>query len=161
MTDDRARVVPLVERLDAVDLVGMLAGVGVEEIHVGLNDLSIDRGLSNRLSVLVSPVMDRIAQTARAAGLRVGLGGLGRAGDEALPVPSDLVYAQHTRLGASGALIARSFFSYPMSEAEFAEEIRRLRARLEEWAKASPQALEAANTELKRRVATLETNGGA
>ncbi len=160
VVDGRARVVPLVERLDAVDLVGMLAGAGVEEIHVGLNDLSIDLGLSNRLAVLAAPVMDRIVETAGAVGLEVGVGGIARAGDEALPVPSDLVYAQQARLGSSGALIARSFFTDVMSEAEFAEEISRLRARLAEWGEASPQALEAARMALQQHIAALETGPG-
>jgi hypothetical protein len=157
LVNNRARVVPLVERLAAIDTLAELAALGVEEIHVGLNDLSIDLGFSNRLAVLAAPVADRIAQEARAAGLKLGLGGLGRPMDETLPVPSDLVYAQHVRLGASGGIIARSFFRRKASAAELTGDVSRLRARLSEWTEASPAALEAAREELARRTRTSET----
>lgn len=144
----RARVVPLVERLAAVQVIAGLPALGITEIHVGLNDLSIDLGERNRLAVLTLPVMDEIATLARAGGLGLGLGGLGRAMDDSLPVPSDLVYAQHARLGARGALIARSFFNAGMDEAGLAREIERMRGRLAEWQAASPAALQAARNGL-------------
>lgn len=151
----RAHVVPLVERLAAVDAIAAFPALGIEEFHVGLNDLSIDLGEPNRLAALASPVMESIAAAARSSGLRFGLGGLARAGDETLPVPSDLVYAQHARLGASGALMARSFFADRMDERRFARETARLRCRLAEWFRASPHALEAARAELARRTARV------
>ena len=147
----RARVVPLVERIAATKTIGALAALGIEEIHVGLNDLSIELGCENRLAALAMPILDRIAASAHAAGLKLGVGGLGRALDETLPVPSDLVYAQHARLGATGALLARSFFTADMTEATFREEIERLRGRLSWWTAASPGEIEAARETLARR----------
>jgi HpcH/HpaI aldolase/citrate lyase family len=151
LVNRRARVVPLVEHQAAIDTLTELAALGIEEFHVGLNDLSIEMGFSNRLALLAAPVADKIARNARAAGLSFGLGGLGRPMDETLPIPSDLVYAQHARLGASGALIARSFFWRTASADELTREVSRLRTRLDEWAQASPTALEAARALLERR----------
>ncbi|HVZ99249.1 MAG TPA: hypothetical protein VG841_02910 [Caulobacterales bacterium] len=146
----RFKVAPLVERLAAIETIARLPALGIEEIHVGLNDLSIDLGLNNRLGALVSPAMDRIAAAATHAGLKLGVGGLGRALDTDLPVASDLVYAQQIRLGATGALIARSFFSANMDAASFAREIGAMRARLAFWADADAEALEHARAELAR-----------
>jgi citrate lyase beta subunit len=146
----RARVVPLVERLAALDDIGSLPELGIEEVHVGLNDLSIDLGERNRLAVLGLPVMNRLSEATRRAGLKLGLGGLARVLDDTLPVPSDLVYAQHARLGATGALIARSFFTADMTEARFAAEIARMRTRLAEWSSAPAGELEKARAELVR-----------
>lgn len=149
----RARVVPLVERLAAVDSIADLAALGVAEIHVGLNDLSLDMGLANRLAVLATPVMEDVASAARRAGLRLGVGGLGRAGDATLPVPSDLVYAQQARLGSTGALIARSFMRPDTNGLEFARDVAALRARLAWWSAAPPRELEAARRALADRTA--------
>ncbi|MEO0359803.1 MAG: hypothetical protein AAF322_01770 [Pseudomonadota bacterium] len=146
--DGRAEVVPLVERIAAVELLPAFPALGVGEAHVGLNDLSIDLGLSNRLAVLGMPIMDRISELARDNGLRIGFGGLARAGDTSLPVSSDLVYAQQARLGSAGALIARAFFRKDMDEAVFAEEIGLMRAKLTEMFATPPELLEAARLEL-------------
>jgi citrate lyase beta subunit len=149
LVNGRALVVPLLERLAAVEAIEELAELGFEEIHVGLNDLSIDLGLKNRLAALAMPIMDEIASRARAAELRLGLGGLGRVDDVDLPGPSDLVYAQHARLGASGALLARSFFTPQMTAVEFDAELRKLRARLREWQAAPRARLEQARSALE------------
>ena len=153
----RALVVPLVERVAAIESVEAMPQLGIDEIHVGLNDLSIDLGLTNRLAVLATGFIDELASAARAAGLRFGLGGLARALDAELPVPSDLVYAQHARLGASGALIARSFFGVDrVSASSFTREIARLRDRLDDWFGASPRELCAARNELQRVAAARQ-----
>ncbi len=158
LVDRRAQVVPLVERRAATEFIERLPALGIREIHIGLNDLSIDLGQDNRLAVLAQPIMSAISAAAIAAGLRFGLGGLGRARDRDLPVPSDLVYAQHARLKASGALLARSFFGAAMTQEVFINEIARLRRRLREWSAASVDALETARLELERRCAALSVS---
>ncbi len=158
LVDRRAVVVPLVERKAAIELIEELPALGIREIHVGLNDLSIDLGEKNRLAVLAKPILSAISAKAIAAGLRFGLGGLGRAFDRKLPVPSDLVYAQHARLKASGALLARSFFSVAMTQDGFVTEVARLRQRLREWSAASTESLETARLELERRCCTLSVS---
>lgn len=157
----RARVVPLIERVAATRLVSELAALGIDEIHIGLNDLSIEMGFRNRLALLASPLMDVIADAARMNKVRLGVGGLARALDQALPIASDLVYAQHARLGATGALLARSFFVPGMSRQGFAIEIAKLRERLRYWFEAPPTATECARVELLSRAKTLESSGDA
>ncbi len=151
----RAKVVPLVERLGALEAIEGFRSLGLEEFHVGLNDLSIELGLEQRLGVLVAPTMDRIAAIAADQDLKLCVGGLGRAGDSSLPIASDLVYAQQARLGSRGALLARAFFNRPMEQADFGEEIRRLRLRLSEWLGASNEALLQARDDLARALEGL------
>lgn len=148
LVDGRALVVPLVERRASLGCLRSLKSLGIREVHVGLNDLSIDLGIKNRLVVMASGVLDAFAAEARELGIGLGIGGLGRALDAALPVPSDLVYAQHARLGACGALLARSFFCRGMDEVMFASEMVRLRARLAHWRAMPTQVLEQARLEL-------------
>jgi citrate lyase beta subunit len=149
----RAKVVPLVEREAAVDLIPEMRPLGISEFHVGLNDLSLDLAVPHRMGVLLHPVIERIRSGAREAGLRWGLAALGRAHDNDLPIPSDLVYAQHARLGSSGALLARSFFPAVMDESTLVTEIRKLRERMEEWYRASPDEIRKAHEAL---IAVLE-----
>ena len=110
LVNGRARVVLLVECRDAIARLSELIAVeGVDEVHVGLNDLALSLGLANRWLVLADDLMLDVGRRVIAAGLRFGLGGLGRAGDDTLPIPSDLVYAEHARTGATAALVSRSF----------------------------------------------------
>ena len=148
--DGRAQVVPLVEQRAAVASIADLASLGIKEVHVGLNDLSIDLGEPNRLAVLTLPLLDDLAEAAQHCGIRFGVGGLGRADDAQLPVPSGLVYAQHARLGSSGALLARSFFTPSMDESRFAEEIGRLHAAINDWRSRPTRDLEHARRTLER-----------
>ena len=143
----RASIVLLVERIEAIErLAEMTSVAGVDEIHLGLNDLAMSLGLSNRWLVLAGDVASEAAATTLAAGLRFGLGGIGRAADTALPVPPELVYAEFARTGATGALISRSFLRG--SPSELATEVRRAREALASWRERSPEELERAHAEL-------------
>jgi len=146
-----ARVVPLVETRGAVERIEEVLDVaGVDEVHVGLNDLSLAYGLASRFAALAHPAVERVAAAAHAAGARLGLGGIGRAGQDDLPVPAALVYAQHARLGSSAALLSRSFFA---GCTDLAGEVARARAELAAWEVAGPARQEHAARRLRELVA--------
>jgi hypothetical protein len=142
--DGRARIVPLVERLDAIELIPRFPELGIEEFHVGLNDLSIELGLPNRMELLVRPEMRRIADAAEEAGATFGIGGLARPDAPGLPVDPALVCAVTVGLGSSGALIARSFGYADLDDAAFARAIRDLRVALGRWRTADASEIDAA-----------------
>lgn len=153
----RATVTLLVECREALEAIDGLLGVaGVSEVHVGLNDLALSLSLPNRWLVLATGVVDTVAGRVRAAGLRFGLGGIGRAGDKTLPIPSDLVYAQYARTGATSALLARSFYT-GLDAGAFAAEVARSRARLAHWRRCPPESLAAAHAELGYRAQVAAT----
>lgn len=128
----RARVVGLLETAEAVADVEAVAGVpGLDELHIGINDLALSLGLPNRFWVLLDPAAKRVARAAAAAAVPLGLGGIGRVTDTTLPIPPDLIYAQYARLGATAALISRSFLA---AGCDVATEVRHARARLAWWA---------------------------
>ncbi len=147
----RASVVGLLETPEALADVETVVGVhGLDELHVGINDLAIGLGLRVRFEVLVSPAMERVARAAREAGVPLGVGGIGRLSDTELPIPADLIYAQHARLGASAALISRSFLA---SGCDLITEVRRARERLAWWAARPPAELDGASRALEDRLA--------
>jgi len=157
--DGRALAVLLVETVAAARRVGELGGIqGIGEIHFGLNDLSLDLGVKPNLAMLCTPLLEDACAVLAAQGFPYAVGGIGRAGDASLPVPSDLVYAQYPRLGATGALLSRAFHQ-DLPEAEFAGEVVRARERLNHWAQQPPACLRAAREELRELVRALPGAG--
>jgi hypothetical protein len=117
LVDDRAHVVLLLETMEAVTVLPELCRLPeIVEIHVGLNDLRLSLGWPSHFHVLVSEYLERICEKILDSGHRLGIGGLGRAGDNNLPIPSNLVIAQIPRLGGTAALVSRAFFRPPVPE---------------------------------------------
>ncbi|HEU0250121.1 MAG TPA: aldolase/citrate lyase family protein [Solirubrobacteraceae bacterium] len=143
LVDRRAEVVLLLETSAAVDDIERIVCVpGVREIHVGINDLALSLGMGNRFSVLDCEPIERVSNCVRAAGLRFGIGGIGRAGDHELPIPSELIYAQYPRLGATAALVSRAYLTCEEGEnIDLINEVARSRELLAHWSAASPPEL--------------------
>ena len=152
LVDGRCEQVLLLEHRDAARRVEEIVRVpGLTEVHVGLNDLTLSLNMANRFAVLSSRLMNRISAAVNNAGLRFGVGGLGRAGDNAMPIPSDLIYAQYPRINAQAALVARAFLGKNL-EVDLAAEVRACRACLSHWAAATPETLESAHQRFRQKV---------
>ncbi len=151
LVDGRASVVGLLETVEAAeDIERVVAVPGVLEIHLGINDLALSIGASNRFEVLDSALVERLSVAVRSAGLRFGVGGIGRVGDERLPVPPDLIYAQYARLGATAALLSRAFTDNPRVDGELRREVARSRERLSHWRRADASELDEARRLLRQ-----------
>lgn len=146
----RATAVLLLETAEAVRRFDEIVAIeGIDEIHLGLNDLALSLGASNRFEVLTGETVAQVAETTVQAGLGFGAGGLGRVDDRSLPIPADLIYAQYARLGASAALISRSFLAPDPGQVDLVAEVARTRRRLADWALRPADELEAARIELR------------
>lgn len=153
----RAGVVLLLETLSAAREIERIVSVdGVCEIHVGINDLALSLGMRNRFEVLDCELIEHVSRCVLEAGLRFGIGGIGRAGDESLPIASDLVYAQYPRLGATAALISRAFLSCKHGTVDLAGEVARSRALLAYWDGASAPQLRQARRMFRAALAQCE-----
>jgi HpcH/HpaI aldolase/citrate lyase family protein len=142
LVDGRARVVLLLETMAAlVRLHEILEVAGIGEVMVGLNDLRLSAGVDSPFEIVASDMLAAIADRVRERGWAFGFGGLARVGDAALPVPADLVIAQHARLGSTSAWLARSFFGREPAQLDLVEEVARLRERLAFWARQPPDVL--------------------
>lgn len=152
LVNQRASVTILVETASAIVRIReILAVPGVQEVMIGLNDLRLELGVQSHFEVLVSPILDMIANEVRRTSLAFSVGGVARIDDLSLPVSPDLVFAQLARLGATGAWISRSFFQHAPPDWDFGKAISSVRQRLTEWAAASPETLERARAELSER----------
>jgi len=92
----------------------------------------------------------------RQDGRPFSVGGVARAGDAGMPIPSDLVYAQYPRLGATGGLLTRAFVK-DLPLADLPDAVATMRSRLSAWASEDSATLEAARAELERRAILWRT----
>ncbi len=146
---ERARKILLVETVDAAERLENLVRIpGVDQIHVGLNDLRLDAGMPNHFELLCSSWMANRCSVLAASGKPFGFGGIGRAMDTNLPVPSDLIYAQYARLGARAAIISRAF-TQNLHVEHIPAEVARARQRLSYWFGKPEAVLEQKRVELQ------------
>jgi hypothetical protein len=154
--DGRATAVLLLETAAAiVRLHDILAVPGVDEVMVGLNDLHLSTGVSQHFELVASDLMTMLSEQVRSKGRRFGFGGLARAGDDRLPIPSDLVLAQHARLGSTSSWLSRSFFGATPESIDITVEVTQLRKRLSFWAMQRQDDLLVQRDLLRRHLRTL------
>jgi citrate lyase beta subunit len=111
LVDGRALVVGLAETVESLDSIGdILQTPGLGEIHFGLNDLRLQMGFTNHFDVLATPRFQEAATAVRRSGVPFGVAALARPDDRSLPVDPREVCRQIVSLGATRALVARSFF---------------------------------------------------
>lgn len=130
----RARTCLLMETMAAVQAVDEILDVpGVDVVHVGLNDLHIERGTRFMFQFLADGSMDALAARFRARGTVFGFGGMARIGD--LMPPAERILAEHVRLGSTGVILSRSFchpsmVAHPSAELEahFTSGVQAIRA---------------------------------
>ncbi len=126
---------------------------GIDEIHIGLNDLRLGMGLQSHFEVVVSDFLDVLAAIVHDAGIPFGFGGVGRLNDPRLPIPADLIYAQYARLHATRALVSRVFVTADTELLNLSYEVAQLRWRLDYWHNCHQESLDFMREELRALVA--------
>lgn len=108
LVNGRAKTLPLVETPEAVACIDdILALDGLDEIFIGLNDLSLGYGMKFMFQLLTDGTVERLCKKFKAKGIPYGFGGIASFGKGMLP--SEKVIAEHYRLGSTCAILSRSF----------------------------------------------------
>ncbi|MBQ9973411.1 MAG: aldolase [Oscillospiraceae bacterium] len=108
LVDGRAVTLPLVETPEAVEVVDdILALPGLDEIFVGLNDLSLGYGKKFMFELLTDGTVERLSLKFRQKGIPFGFGGIAALGKGMLP--AEYVIREHYRLGSTCVILSRSF----------------------------------------------------
>ena len=106
--DGRARTLPLLETKEAVDhLDDILDLEGIDEIHIGLNDLHLSMGKKFMFELLTDGTVENICNKIKKHDLPFGIGGIARLGIGTLPAEN--IIAEHYRIGSTMAILSRSF----------------------------------------------------
>ena len=104
----RVRTMLLLETPEAVEIVDeILALPGIDEIHIGLNDLSIGYGKKFMFELLADGTVEQLCFKFRQKGISYGFGGIASLGKGMLP--SEHIIKEHYRLGSQCVILSRSF----------------------------------------------------
>lgn len=104
---------------------------GLDEVHIGLNDLHLSYGRQFMFELLADGTVDRLCAAIRPSGKRYGFGGVGRPGEGKLPAVH--ILAEHHRLGSGIVILSRSFCNiaqitgYDEIEARFRKSVADIR----------------------------------
>ena len=104
----RARTCLLLETPQAMIRVrDIVREPGIDEIHIGLNDLHLGLGLDFMFEIMTSGVLDFLSDTIRSRGIRFGFGGIARVGEGLLP--AEKILTEHARLRSEMVILSRTF----------------------------------------------------
>ena len=108
LVDGRARTMLLLETREAVEHVDEILSIpGIDEIHIGINDLSISYGKRFMFELLADGTVEQLCFKFRKKGIPFGFGGIASLGNGLLP--SEYVIKEHYRLGSTCVILSRSF----------------------------------------------------
>ena len=108
IVNGRVRTMLLLETPEAVDVLDdILALPGIDEIHIGINDLSIGYGKRFMFELLTDGTVEHLCRRIRQKGIFCGFGGIASLGRGL--VPAELIIKEHYWLGSQMAILSRSF----------------------------------------------------
>lgn len=118
---------------------------GIDEVHIGLNDLHLSYGMTFMFELLANGTVERICNILREYNIPYGFGGLAKVGEGLLP--AEKILAEHIRLGSTRAILSRSFCDTTLTEVGLWEEefeigIMKLRKKEREIRSWNPQQFE-------------------
>jgi len=138
IVNKRARVCLLLETVQAVLRLNEIVEIqGIDEIHLGLNDLHLEFKLDFMFEILASDLINYIASTIQNRNIDFGFGGIAKVGEGTLP--AELILREHYRLKSKMVILSRQFHGRARNLQElkklgFAEAIGEIR-KVEEEAK--------------------------
>lgn len=99
---------------------------GIDDVHIGLNDLHLELRLDFMFELFPSGILDLASQTLHEAGLPFGIGGVAKLDEGRLS--AKLILSEHLRLGSTRVILSRAFYSPDTDSPEnLGHEILRLR----------------------------------
>ena len=113
IVDGRARTLPLLETVEAVDCIDEILDIdGIDEIFIGLNDLSLGYQKKFMFELLSDGTVEHLCHKFKKKGIPYGFGGIASLGKGMLP--SEYIIKEHYRLGSTCSILSRSFCNIDM-----------------------------------------------
>lgn len=108
LVDGRAKTILLLETAEAAEnLESYVDLMGIDEIHIGLNDLHLSYGKTFMFELLCDGTVERLSKILREHGVRFGFGGMARIGYGTLP--AEMILTEHYALGSQMVILSRGF----------------------------------------------------
>ena len=86
----------------------ILAVPGIDEVHVGINDLHLGYHLNFMFELVANGTVETLCRKFAEKGIPYGFGGVGRPGSN-VALPAERILAEHYRLGSSQVILSRAF----------------------------------------------------
>jgi hypothetical protein len=154
----RSKTILLVETKSAIEtLPEIVLESGVDEIHIGLNDLSISLCHKTIFGPICSGVIDSASALLRERGLPFGFGGIARLSEHRLPVDPEVILAEQVRMGATIGWLGRTFrgkMETTRRPGELEYEIGLINQAVDRWRAAPEEAFVQNRRTLEKRVET-------
>lgn len=98
----------LLETKEAVECLDEVLEIdGIDEIHIGLNDLHLSYGLTFMFELLSNGLVEKLCNKIKEKNIPYGFGGIAKIGEGMLP--AEKVVLEHYRIGSTRAILSRSF----------------------------------------------------
>lgn len=108
IVNGRAKTLLLLETPEAAELVDEIIAVpGIDEIHLGINDMSLGYKKTFMFELLADGTVESLCLKFKRAGIPYGFGGIASIGTGKLP--AEAILKEHYRLGSSMVILSRSF----------------------------------------------------
>lgn len=108
IVDSRAKVMLLFETPESVENLDEILNLhGIDEVFIGLNDLSLGYGKKFMFEVLADGTVEQICLKFKQKKIPFGFGGIAALGKGMLP--AEYVIREHYKLGSTCAILSRSF----------------------------------------------------
>lgn len=108
----RVKTILLVETIGAEnnieDILTTAKREGIDEIHIGLNDLHLQYHMNFMFELLANGKVEKIGNKIKEYAIPFGFGGIAKL-DEGM-LPARHIIAEHYRLGSSMTILSRSFY---------------------------------------------------
>ena len=104
----RAKTMPLIETPQSAESLDEILELdGIDEIYIGLNDLSLGYHKKFMFELLADGTVESLCLKCKLKGIPYGFGGVASLGKGLLP--SEHIIREHYRLGSTCAILSRSF----------------------------------------------------
>lgn len=156
----RTKVQLLLETAEAVENIDEILNVpGIDEIHIGLNDLHLAYHKTFMFELLCDNTVSKLCKKIGNKGIKYGFGGIARVGLGLLP--AEYIITEHYHLGSTAAILSRGFcdaniVSNPLEiEKTFIEGVKKIRAKELEVAEYTKEQYEQNLETIRKKVATI------
>lgn len=136
----------------------ILALSGIDEVYIGLNDMSLGFKMKFMFQLLADGKVDVLAEKFKKHGYSFGFGGIAAPGGN-VPLPAERILKEHYRLGSTCVILSRSFCNadkIPFEQLDecFADGIKKIRAE-EKFCQENPELLEPNHGEVVEIIKTI------
>jgi citrate lyase beta subunit len=129
---------------------------GIDEIHVGLNDLHLSLGLTFMFELMAGSLLEYLTDKFKAKGIEFGIGGVSRIGTGSLS--AEAILNEHVRLGSTRVILSRAFKEGNMDADTLKNEINILHQALDKAKLKSNSELLDNKRQLKNQVDNIVFN---